>query len=107
MARGSSDLNAEIERLRAALPRPARARQVLVDVLRARGLTGREVPRLVVVDIFDAGESLGLMCRFEMGGDLSASSFVAPLKQIALDHKNRFTRERTHPPLRARRSGTT
>jgi hypothetical protein len=105
MRRGLHDLNTSIERLRAALPRTARARQALIDALRARGLTGRWTPRLVVVDVFDAGESLGIMCRFELGGDRPESSFVAPLEQIVFDHNHRFNRESARPLQGAPRRG--
>ncbi len=91
-----------VERLRLTLPRTAHARPTLIDFLRARGVTARGAPRLVVVDVFDAGEPFGLMCRFQIGDDLHASSFVAPLAQVALDRSRQLARECTEMRRSAR-----
>ena len=74
-----------IDNLRRALPLAAHPRPPLIAFLRERGVIGRGAPRLVVLDIFDAGAAGGLMCRFAMAEDGEASSFIAPLAQVALD----------------------
>jgi hypothetical protein len=88
MQRDLARQHSSVERLRLTLPRPAHVRPTLIGFLRARGVAGRGAPRLVVADVFDAGEALGLMCRFQIGGDLYAGSFVAPLAKIALDRSH-------------------
>ncbi|MGB5085971.1 MAG: hypothetical protein WBO09_15540 [Methylocystis silviterrae] len=91
-----------IHHLREALPLSARPRPALLAFLRARGAIGRSAPRLVVVDIFDAGGTQGLMCRFEIAGEVDAPSFVAPLTQLALDRRHplaqRLAERRRHAP---------
>ncbi len=83
-----------VQNLRRALPLSAHPRPALLAFLRARGLIGRAAPRLIVLDIFDAGEDRGLMCRFAIAEDSEASSFIAPLAQVAL--------ARRHPAARLR-----
>jgi hypothetical protein len=83
-----------IHNLRRALPVAAHARPPLIASLRARGVIGRGAPRLIVLDVFDAGEDRGLMCRFAIAEDGEASSFIAPLAQVAL--------ARRHPAARLR-----
>jgi len=91
-----------IHHLRDALPLSARPRPALLAFLRARGAIGRGAPRLVVVDIFDAGGTQGLMCRFEIADEIDAPSFVAPLTQVALDRRHplaqRLAERRRHTP---------
>ncbi|PPD02919.1 MAG: hypothetical protein CTY30_13085 [Methylocystis sp.] len=93
-----------VHHLRDALPLSARPRPALLAFLRARGAIGRSAPRLVLVDIFDAGTQ-GLMCRFEIADEIDApSSFVAPLTQLALDRRHplaqRLAERRRHTPRR-------
>ncbi|AZG78057.1 hypothetical protein [Methylocystis rosea] len=92
-----------VHNLRDALPLSARPRPALLAFLRARGAIGRSAPRLVVVDIFDAGGTQGLMCRFDIADEIDApSSFVAPLTQLALDRRHplaqRLAERRRHTP---------
>jgi hypothetical protein len=75
-----------VHSLRDALPLPARPRPALLVFLRARGVIGRSAPKLVIVDIFNTAAQ-DLMCRFMIAGD-AASSFVAPLAQIAFDRRH-------------------
>jgi hypothetical protein len=82
-----------IDRLRHFLPIAAFPRRPLLIFLSARGVAGRGAPRLLVTDLFDAGEGYGLMCRFSLFGGGGVGSFVAPLSHIALD--------RRHPAARA------
>ncbi len=89
--------------LRRTLPLSAHPRPPLLAFLRARGLNGRGAPRLIVLDIFDAGEDRGLMCRFAIAEDSEASSFIAPLAQVALARRHpaarlRVGRQRQTPP---------
>jgi hypothetical protein len=77
-----------LDRLRRALPIAAYPRRPLLAVLIARGVAFCGAPRLSVIDIFDAGDALGLMCRFSLRDEDSGRSFVAPLDQIALDRKH-------------------
>ncbi len=83
-----------VQNLRRTLPLSAHPRPPLLAFLRARGLNGRGAPRLIVLDVFDAGEDRGLMCRFAIAEDGEASSFIAPLALIAL--------ARRHPAARLR-----
>ncbi|MDP3552931.1 hypothetical protein [Methylocystis sp.] len=92
-----------IHNLRRALPLAAHARPALLAFLRARGVNGRGAPRLIVLDVFDAGEDRGLMCRFAIAEDGEASSFIAPLAQVALARRHpaarlRVGRQRQLPP---------
>ncbi len=89
--------------LRRALPLSAHPRPALIAFLRARGLIGRAAPRLIVLDVFDAGADRGLMCRFAIAEDGEASSFISPLAQVALARRNpaarlRVGRQRQPPP---------
>lgn len=93
-----------IQSLRGALPLSARPRAALLSFLRARGVTGRNAPRLVIVDVFDAGAQ-GLMCRFEIAEESMASGFVAPLAQIALDRRYRFVQRLAWHARPSSRSG--
>ncbi len=76
-----------VQNLRRALPVSAHARPALLAFLRARGAIGRGSPRLTVIDIFDAGQDRGLMCRFTIAGEGEARGFVAPLAQLALERR--------------------
>ncbi len=76
-----------VQNLRRALPVSAHARPALLAFLRARGAIGRASPRLMIVDIFDAGEDRGVMCRFTIAGETEGAAFVAPLAQLALDRR--------------------
>ncbi|WP_292534264.1 hypothetical protein [Methylocystis sp.] len=73
--------------LRRVLPVSAHARPPLISFLRARGAFGRRSPRLTVIDVFDAGEDRGLMCRFTIAGETDGAAFVAPLAQLALERR--------------------
>jgi hypothetical protein len=92
-----------VQNLRRALPLSAHARPALVTFLRARGYTGRASPRLIVLDVFDAGAAGGIMCRFAIDNDGKASGLMAPLAQIALERRfaaagSRVARRRHAPP---------
>ncbi|HEY8125475.1 MAG TPA: hypothetical protein VIF88_08670 [Methylocystis sp.] len=77
-----------IQNLRRALPLSAHPRPALLGFLRERGVIGRGAPRLVVIDIFDAGAARGVMCRFAIAEDCEAASFIAPLAQLALERRH-------------------
>ncbi|MGD9545877.1 MAG: hypothetical protein AB7F41_00595 [Methylocystis sp.] len=91
-----------IQNLRRALPLPAHARPALIAFLRERGVIARGAPRLIILDVFDAGAAGGLMCRFSIADGAEASSFIAPLAQVALERKHperpRLLRRRQAPP---------
>ncbi|MGD9545486.1 MAG: hypothetical protein AB7F41_13685 [Methylocystis sp.] len=91
-----------VQSLRSALPLSARPRPALLDFLRARGASGRNAPRLVIVDIFNAGAQ-GLMCRFKIADESDAADFVAPLAQIALDRRYRSAQRLVAHPRHASR----
>ena len=88
-----------ILRLRLTLPLSAHPRPALIAFLRERGVVAHGAPRLVVLDVFDAG---GMMCRFALAEDGDASSFIAPLAQVALARRHparlRVARRRRPPP---------
>ncbi|MCQ4191400.1 hypothetical protein, partial [Methylocystis suflitae] len=77
-----------VQNLRRALPLSAHARPALIAFLRERGVIARGAPRLVILDIFDAGDAGGVLCRFAIAEDSGASSFIAPLAQVALDRRH-------------------
>ncbi|CCJ07911.1 hypothetical protein [Methylocystis sp. SC2] len=77
-----------IHNLRRALPLSARPKQALMAFLRERGVVTRAAPRLVVLDVFDAADAGGLMCRFAIAEVREASSFIAPLAQVALERRH-------------------
>jgi hypothetical protein len=83
-----------VDNLRRALPLSAHPRTTLIGFLRERGVVTRGAPRLVVLDIFDAGAAGGLMCRFAIAENRESASFMAPLAQLAL--------QRRHPAARLR-----
>ncbi|RNJ51787.1 hypothetical protein [Methylocystis hirsuta] len=87
-----------IHHLRRALPLSAHARPALIAFLRERRIVTRGAMRLVILDIFDAGDASGVMCRFAIAEDSEASSFIAPLAQVALERRHSAR-------LRARRRG--
>ncbi len=88
-----------VQNLRRALPLSAHARPALIAFLRERGVIARGAPRLVILDIFDAGD---VLCRFAIAEDSGASSFIAPLAQVALERRHparlRAGRRRQPPP---------
>lgn len=91
-----------IQYLRRALPFSAYPRPALVAFLHARGFAGRGSPRLIVLDVFDAGAARGIMCRFAIAEDANAANFIAPLAQVALARRRparlRVARQRPPPP---------
>jgi hypothetical protein len=92
-----------IHHLRRALPLSAHARPALIAFLRERRVVTRSVPRLIILDVFDAGAAGGLMCRFAIADDNASSSFIAPLAQVALQRRHpaarlRVGRQRQPPP---------
>ena len=91
-----------VQNLRRALPASAHPRGALLDFLRERGVVTRGAPRLVILDVFDAGTASGMMCRFAIAEDGEAASFIAPLAQVALERRHparlRVARRRQPPP---------
>jgi len=91
-----------VHNLRRALPLSGHPRPALIAFLRERGLNGRGAPRLIVLDVFDAGDAGGLMCRFAVAEDGGGASFIAPLAQVALQRRrpvrSRVARQRRPPP---------
>lgn len=83
-----NDRRVLIERLRRSLPLSARARQRLVERLSA--FLPREVARssLLVTDVYDAGEELGVVCQLDLTRHRAkVSRLVVPFDQIALDRR--------------------
>ena len=94
-----------ILRLRRALPLPAHPRPALIAFLRERGVIARGAPRLILLDVFDAGGVGGvseMMCRFVVAEDGDGSNFIAPFAQVALQRRrparSRVARQRRPPP---------
>ncbi|MFO1126693.1 MAG: hypothetical protein U1E25_16405 [Methylocystis sp.] len=91
-----------VHHLRRALPLPAHPKKALIAFLRERGVVTRGAPRLVILDVFDAGTASGMMCRFAIAEDGEAASFIAPLAQVALERRHparlRVARRRQPPP---------
>jgi len=81
-------------RLQRALPLPAYGKPALLSFLRNRVVNTGASPRLTVTNVFDAGESRGLMCQFIVQEATAIPCvFVAPLAQIAFDRRHPIARE--------------
>ena len=76
-----------VQNLQRFRPVTVHARAALLAFLRARGAIGRGSPRLTAIDVFDAGQDRGLMCRFKIAGEAEGRGFVAPLAQVALGRR--------------------
>jgi len=92
-----------VHHVRRALPLPAHPKEALIAFLRERGVVARGAPRLVILDVFEAGAASGMMCRFAVAEDRDGSSFIAPLAQVALQRRHpgarsRVVRRRQAPP---------
>jgi len=68
-----------IEQTRRSLPASAYPRRTLLEFLQMRGAFSKGALRLKVIDVFNAGERAGPMCRFIVGGERAPGSFVAPI----------------------------
>ena len=88
----SSDLRAEqlVQRLRRALPLTAHGRRPSPSAALRRRLPGASrVPRVTVIDVFDAGEEDGLMRRVDVGEESDAPIVVvAPIAQLAFNRRH-------------------
>lgn len=80
-------LGRQLDRLRRSLPLSGHPRPMLLANLRARGAVGRVALQLRILDVFDMGESHGLLCRFVVEGQ-DQRNFVTPLAQIAFDRRH-------------------
>jgi hypothetical protein len=77
-----------IDQLRRALPIRAYPRPPLIAFLAAHGVAVQRAPRLSIVDVFQGGNGLGLMCRLSLHGARDVHTFVAPFSQIAMDRRH-------------------
>jgi hypothetical protein len=105
MNRGRVTQTNLIDSLRRALPLSAHPRPTLVVFLRERGVVGRGSPRLVIVDVFDAGAAGGLMCRFAVAENKEAAGFITPLAQVALDRRHSIALSRPERRLQTAAPG--
>ena len=86
----SRDLRAEqlVQKLRRALPLTAHGRPSLTAALRRRLPGGCRVPRVTIIDVFDAGEKDGLMCRVDVQGAIDEPVIVvAPITHLAFNRR--------------------
>jgi hypothetical protein len=83
-----------VQKLRRALPLAAYGRPVLTSALR-RSLACPDVAaRVMVTDIFYAGEENGLMCRINVQGKTGQQVLVvAPIAQLAFNRRQPAARE--------------
>jgi hypothetical protein len=81
-----------VELARQSLPASAYPRKTLMEFLHKRGVLSMDMPKLSVVDVFNAGESAGLMCRFVVARGQVSGPFVAPLNQLAIDRRHPLAR---------------
>jgi hypothetical protein len=88
-----ADIRRDLTRYRRLLPVAAYPRPALLATLRSKGVIGRSSPRLSIVDMFDAGEPFGLLCRFS-AIDVGGREFVAPIRQVSIAF------DRSAPPNR-------
>jgi hypothetical protein len=89
-----------VEQLRFALPLKARARPPLIERLRKSISQDAARSNLPVTNIFDAGESLGLMCQLDLTQYSAQTPYlVVPFEHLALDRlyglDRKFQRYRT------------
>jgi hypothetical protein len=82
-----AQLESHIAQLRRSLPISAYPRAQLLAFLSGRGIETRTMPKLFVIDIFNAGDGRGLLCRFNLCDEPSRGHFVAPLSQLSLDKR--------------------
>ncbi len=93
----SSNKQKLVEQLRFALPLRARARPPLIE--RLRGTISLDAARsnLPVTNVFDAGESLGLVCQLDLTQYCpQAPHLVVPLEHLAIDRKYGINRKPQH-----------
>lgn len=92
----SSDLRAEhlVQKLRRILPLAAHRRPPFAAALRRRLACPDVIPRVMVTDIFYAGEEKGLMCRVDVQGLADdAIVLVAPVTQLAFNRRHPIARD--------------
>jgi hypothetical protein len=83
-----------IQKLQQALPLHAHGRTALAAVLQRHSSAASTMPRVMVTDIFYAGEEKGLMCRVDVQGLTNDRTVVvAPLTQLAFDRRHPVTRD--------------
>jgi hypothetical protein len=83
-----SQLRDLIGQFRRALPTSAHPRAQLLRFLKSRGIATGIAPKIFIIDIFDAGEGRGFMCRFTLYERPDAINFVAPLCQFSFDRRH-------------------
>jgi hypothetical protein len=102
MTRRSLERLKLVEQLRFALPLRARARPPLIARLRRTISQDAARSNLPVTNIFDAGESLGLMCQLDLTQYSPRTPyFVVPFEHLALDRGYGLDRKSQHYRRRA------
>jgi len=77
-----------LERLRWSLPLSVRARQRLVERLSAFLPLEAARSSLLVTDVYDAGEELGLLCQLDLTRHGAKVSYlVVPFEHVAVDRR--------------------
>ena len=103
----SLDRQKLVEQLRFALPLRARARARPPLIERLRRTISHDAARsnLPVMNVFDAGESLGLMCQLDLTQYCPHAPYlVVPLKHLALDRGYGLDRKPQHYRRRSARA---
>jgi hypothetical protein len=81
-------------RLQRFLPLRAYGRPPLIGMLRRHSPYTTASSRLLVMNVFDAGEQSGLMCKVHLASGASASSvLVVPVTLLAFDRRHPISRE--------------
>ncbi len=84
-----------VDRLQRCLPLPATPKPALRAYLRRAVPETAKTSRCRVTSVFYADKVRGLMCQFVVEASATPHIFVAPLAQIAFDHRHPIAGEIT------------
>ena len=88
----AADTRRLMEALRRCLPLMAHPRgRSLTSSITASRRRGPD-RRCRVTNVFDAGDSFGLMCQIEIGDGADLAIFVAPIAELAFDRRHPIAR---------------
>ena len=92
-----------VERIKAAVPIPARPTRQLVNLLRNKGVSLGADPKLEIKDVYYGGDEGGIMCDVTPGG-VAKEAVVCSLTHLRVHPKHPLAGEiRTYQDTRTRR----
>jgi hypothetical protein len=92
-AASAQDTRRLLEAFRRCLPLVAHPRERLRACLTRIAQNGGSDSRCKVIDVFDAGETFGLMCHVEVGESGEPSRLVTPITELSFDRKHPIARD--------------